>query len=238
MKNGTLLAVKFKDHRVFQILSSVHSVVDVEVGQNHPGTGCPITKPKIIHDDNKFMRAVDRCDQMVAYSCFRQCTMKWWKKVFFHLFSLSILNAYILYKQRTQSPVLQRTFQRELVKELVRNSGISHSLTPRGRPRRSAEGLTCLQVGGHFPEKILGTGKKSNITRACVVCFPAQKKILKRTGDKRKRPGKESSFQCSVCKVALCMQDCFQLYHTVEDYVAAYIRRHDANNDNVDAETN
>ena len=164
--------------------------------------------------------------------------MKWWKKVFFHLFSFSILNAYILNKQRTRSPVLQRTFQRELVKELVRNSGISHSLTPRGRPRRSAEGLTRPQVGGHFPEKILGTGKKSNITRACVVCFPAQKKILKRTGDKRKRPGKESSFQCSVCKVALCMQDCFQLYHTVEDYVAAYIRRHDANNDNVDAETN
>ena len=59
MNNGTLLAVKFKDHRVFQILSSVHSVADVEVGQNHPGTGCPITKSKIIHDNNKFMRAVE-----------------------------------------------------------------------------------------------------------------------------------------------------------------------------------
>ncbi|XP_022780491.1 piggyBac transposable element-derived protein 4-like [Stylophora pistillata] len=217
------------------MLSSVHSVADVEVGQNHPGTGRPITKPEINHDYNKFIGAVDRCDQMVAYSCFRRRTMKWWKKVFFHLFSLSSLNAYILYKQRTRSPVLQRTFRRELVKELVRNSGISHSLTPRGRPRRSAEGLTHLQVGGHFPEKILGTGKKSNITRACVVCFPAQKKILKRTGEKRKRPGKESSFQCSVCKVSLCIQNCFQLFHTVQDYVAAYIQRHDASNDNDDA---
>ena len=47
----------------------------------------------------------------------------------------------------------------------------------------------------------------------------------------RKRPGKESSFQCTVCKVALCIQDCFQLYHTVQDYVAAYVRKHDANND-------
>ena len=110
MNNGTLLAVKFKDRRVFQMLSSVHSIADVEVGRNHPGTGRPITKPEIVHDYNKFMGAVDRCDQMVAYSCFRRRTMKWWKKVFFHLFSLSILNAYILYKQRTQSPVLQRTF--------------------------------------------------------------------------------------------------------------------------------
>ena len=129
MNNGTLLAVKLKGRRVFQMLSLVHSVVDVEVGQNHPGTGHPITKPEIIHDYNKFMGAVDRCDRMVANSCFRRHTMRWWKKKFFHLFFL-ILNAYILYKQRacSWSPVLQRTFQRELLKELVRNSGISHSL--------------------------------------------------------------------------------------------------------------
>ena len=43
--NGTLLAVKFKDRKVFQMLLSVHSIADVEVGQNHPGTGRPITKP-------------------------------------------------------------------------------------------------------------------------------------------------------------------------------------------------
>ena len=71
MDNGTLLAVKFKDGSVFQMLSSVHSVADVEVGQNHSRTGLQITKPEIIHDYNKFKGAVDRCDQMVAYSCFR-----------------------------------------------------------------------------------------------------------------------------------------------------------------------
>ena len=111
---------------------------------------------------------------------------------------------------------------------------ISPSQTPRGCPRRSAEGLTRLQAGSHFPEKIQGTGKKSNITRSCAICFPPQKKILARTGEKRNRPGKESSFRWNVCKVALCIQDCFQLYHTVQDYVAVYIRRHDANNDNAD----
>ena len=153
------------------------------------------------------------------------------KSFFFHLFSLSVLNSYILYKERTRSPVLQRVFRRELVKELVSSFGLSTSLTPRGHPRSSAEGLSRLQAGKHFPEKIQGTGKKSNITRSCVVCFPAQRKILARTGEKRKRPGRESSFQCSVCKVALCIQDCFQLYHSVQDYVAAYVRRHDTNND-------
>ena len=107
--------------------------------------------------------------------------------MFFHLFSLTILNAYILYKESTQSPVLHRIIRRELVKQLITSSGISPSLTLRGRPRRSAEGLTRLQPGYHFPEKIQGTGKKTNITRSCVVCFHAQKKILARTGEKRKR---------------------------------------------------
>ena len=144
-------------------------------------------------------------------------------KVFFHLFSLSILNSFIMYKERTWSPVLQRVFRRELVKELVCSSGISPSSTPRGRPRRSVECLTRLQAGSHFPEKIQGTGKKTNITRSCVVCFPAQKRILARVEEKRKRPGRESSFQCSVCKVALCNQECFQRYHTVQDYVPAYV---------------
>ena len=122
MDNGTLLAVKFKDCSVFQMLSSVHSVADVEVGQNHSRTGLQITKPEIIHDYNKFKGAVDRCDQMVAYSCFRQNTMKWWKKVFFHLFSLSILNASILYKQRTQSPGCKGPFKRSLLRTLIREA--------------------------------------------------------------------------------------------------------------------
>ena len=48
----------------------------------------------------------------------------------------------------------------------------------------------------------------------------------------RNRLGKDSSFQCTVCKVALCIQHCFQLYHTVQDDDAAYVCKHGANNDN------
>ena len=93
------------------------------------------------------------------------------------------------------------------------------SLTPRVCTRRLAVDLTRLRPGYHFPEKIQGTGKKTNINRSCAVCFPAQKKILARTGEKRK---KESSFQCSIFKVA------------VQDYVAAYVRKHTANNGNAE----
>ena len=62
------------------------------------------------------------------------------------------------------SPVLQRVFRREL----VCSCGISPTSTPRGRPRRSVGCLTPLQAGSHFPEKIQGTGKKTNITHCLV----------------------------------------------------------------------
>ena len=124
MNNGTLLAVKLKGRRVFQMLSSVHSVVDVEVGQ--------ITLELATQSLNLrlFMTTTSSWGQLtgvIRWWPILASTMRWWKKKFFHLFFL-ILNAYILYKQRAWSPVLQRTFQRELLKEFVRNSGISHSL--------------------------------------------------------------------------------------------------------------
>lgn len=63
----------------------------------------------------RFMGAVDRSDQMVAYSTFNRRTLKWWKKVFFHVMSLSILNSWIMYKvwcaQNGRRPPLQRIFR-------------------------------------------------------------------------------------------------------------------------------
>ena len=91
INNATELAMKFKDRIVFQMLSSVHSVNEVEIGCNVHGL--PITKPEIVHHYNTFMEAVDWCDRVVAYSCFRRRTMKSWKEVIFYLFSSTILNA-------------------------------------------------------------------------------------------------------------------------------------------------
>ena len=36
------------------MLSSVHSVNEVEIGRNHHATGRPLTKPEIVHEYNKY----------------------------------------------------------------------------------------------------------------------------------------------------------------------------------------
>lgn len=59
-----------------------------------------IMKPETVLDYNKYMKAVDKCDQMVKYyPCFRK-TIKWQKKVFFHLLNISCTNALVLYNRQ------------------------------------------------------------------------------------------------------------------------------------------
>ena len=43
-------------------------------------------------------------------------------------------------------------------------------------------------------------------------------------GAKRKRAGRESSYECRQCSVTLCVDPCFEIYHTASDFTKAYIR--------------
>ena len=48
---------------------------------------------------NKYMSGVDANDQLLKYSHFSRRTLKWWKKVFFRLLNICMVNSYILYKE-------------------------------------------------------------------------------------------------------------------------------------------
>lgn len=66
------------------------------------------------------MGGVDRSDQMVSYATFSARTLKWWKRVIFHVVSLAVLNAYLCYKLVTvRNPMLHRVFRKKLVAELI-----------------------------------------------------------------------------------------------------------------------
>ena len=136
-------------------------------------------RPEVVLNYDKYMGGVDRSDQMLSYSTFQEKTLKWWKRVTFHVISLTILNSYIVYKEVTADrvPMLQRLFIKKLthiVSEPQDVPGMSNRT--RGRPSTAAEPIQRLQ-GRHFPCKIVGTGKKKNITRSCVVCAPVEREL-------------------------------------------------------------
>ena len=44
-----------------------------------------------------YMGCVDCNDQLLKYSAFNHRTLKWWKKVFFRLLNVAMVNAYVLH---------------------------------------------------------------------------------------------------------------------------------------------
>ena len=226
MNNKHLKLVKYNDRKVVYLLSTVEKGEKVATGKTDPRTREAIKKPEIVVNYDKYMGGVDRSDQMVSYATFNARTLKWWKRVIFHVISLTVLNAYILYKTTTNDRVklLHRQFRKKLVGELVssvQREDVPGMNSPTGRPRSAQDPILRL-VGRHFPEKIVGTGKKKTIARSCAVCVPAERKKDEAVGVKRKRPGRESAYQCSECQKALCVDPCFRLFHTYKDHVKAY----------------
>lgn len=99
MRRDHLLCLKWKDKRDVLTLSSVHKNTSSEVTVRSKQGMVPIKKPDLIIDYNKNKTGVDRSDQIIAYYPFKRKQMKWWKKLFFHLFMMSTANAFILYRE-------------------------------------------------------------------------------------------------------------------------------------------
>lgn len=99
MRRDHLLCLKWKDKRDVLSLSTVHKMGMSEVSVKARGGPVKKFKPDVIIDYNKNKTGVDRNDQIIAYYPFKRKQIKWWKKLFFHLFMMSLANSFILYKE-------------------------------------------------------------------------------------------------------------------------------------------
>ena len=57
-----------------------------------------VRKPQVVHHYNQSMNGVDIADQCNVYYSFIRRSKKWWRKVFFWLFEVTVVNSYTLYK--------------------------------------------------------------------------------------------------------------------------------------------
>ena len=118
---GSLLCIKWCDKRSVLIVSTIHDAVEVNTGKKDRH-GNAIVKPESVHQYTMNMRGCDLSDQlMTSYSMLRQ-SVKWWRKLFFHMFALCINNVYILYKKFNKHPVPHDTFMEQLAKSLIDSS--------------------------------------------------------------------------------------------------------------------
>ena len=139
-------------------------------------------------------------DQLMSYYSFLHKSVKWWRKIFFWMLEVVVINAYIVYRElarrRGQRPKKHLAFRRKLIRKL--SEPIRHSRVPHSTRTRSSHGVDRLQPAQHFLQK----GRKR---RDCVVCSD-------REGGTRHL----TIYQCSTCSdnPSLCPSPCFEAYHT------------------------
>ena len=151
------------------------------------------------------MGGVDRSDQLLSYYGFCHRTVKWWRRAFFHLLDLSVVNGYILYRRHGAGHCTHEQFRVELARELLLKSGLQTPFQPR---RRLSLPPPARLTERHFLEKVppRSTGRPSQLE--CQVCCW-----------KKGRGRKTTTYRCKQCKIPLCVVPCYELYHTYVDPV-------------------
>ena len=173
----------------------------------------PLPCPTMINDYNMYMGGVDLTDQHLSYySMTTRKTLKWWKKTFWRLIDICILNAWIIFHQNVPQSAIksQRLFRLKLIEELVqplldlRASPDCPQYLQGTKGRRPGAASEKRLSGKHFAYKSAKRGR-------CCVC---SQKISSTTG---KKDTKTQNF-CPKCEVFLCVGQCFEIFHTRTSY--------------------
>lgn len=222
-RKGNLVALRWKDKRDVNILTSIHNPTETKTITTRNVTDK--IKPVAVVEYSKHMSGADKIDQLLAYFPLARRTSKWTTKVFMHLFTLSVIQSSIIYNKLQTLNNLKKTplpvFIKQLGKELTILYVSERNATPNRPPPKSVKKpQTLLRLNhsaisfhclGHLPP----TSSNPKPRRACKVCYDR----LPNESGKRKR-AKETYLWCTVCEIPLCLEPCFKIFHTKVNYVA------------------
>ena len=103
--DNSMLAIKWMNKRPVIMLTTIHSddVISTERSKRAEGGREEVEKPVVVDKYNKFMGGVDRADQFLSYYGFSHRTVRWWRRAFFFLLDMAVVNSYIIYTQKYTS---------------------------------------------------------------------------------------------------------------------------------------
>ena len=212
-RNGELLCLKWCEKQEVTILTTIEDAIEVAWKEDKDGN--ILFKPKAMVEYTTNMRGCDLSDQLMTSYCMLCRTLKWWRKLFFHLFSLVLNNAYILHTKFGIKPIAHDTFLEKIVCYLIDDSmhNATTKLTRKPSDINHGDGRF---VGQHYPVHITKCAGSKNGSKLCKACNFSKKELA----SKQLQPLKQklTSYECKNCKVALCIEPCFKVYHTEIKY--------------------
>ncbi|ROT74363.1 putative piggyBac transposable element-derived protein 4-like [Penaeus vannamei] len=184
-----MLALQWLDKRPVTMLSTVHTSEMVALPPNRQGI--QRIKPKVVTDYNNGMKGVDFSDQLSGSYKSTRKTIKWYKKIFFNLLDMAVVNSLAVHRF-LGGKMAQQEFKLELVRSLLKEED------RRGRRNRIARArfAPADPADPHMPEDT-----PLRRWRRCSQCWNRNKKR------------KETRVMCRTCGVSLCASPCFKEYH-------------------------
>ena len=200
LHTANMLALKWHGKRDVYMLSTVHESSMVSTGKTNSLTDEEIMKPLCVKEYNQNKGAVDKSCMQMTFSESLRKSVKWYKKLFFYMMDVSVLNTYILFKMIQQQHLQLSEFKLEVIRGLVMKYGSNrahvgraftvHPLRLTARhfpslipPNESSETLeedvmfVAILNGVQSNEAIRTTGA-SNATLGCVLPTVSKNIIL------------------------------------------------------------
>lgn len=113
-----LLVLKWKDRRDVHMITTMHANEIVVLPKVDRITKENVRKPRCVVEYNSKMGAVDRTDMMISsIDCMRK-SIKWYKKLFFHVIDVCLLNAHGMLLTTDPGKMPLATFQLKLIRQL------------------------------------------------------------------------------------------------------------------------
>lgn len=195
-----ILTLGWQDRRLILMLSTWHNVDTAPHSRWRNGRQEDVEKPDVIRDYTANMGAVDRSDHYCASYSFTRKTLRWWRKLFFWLVEVCMVNSFLVYKEMQHlrdSRHLQ--YRNKVIVQLI--GDVRNRKPKRGRPSES-DSAERLNKSPHFIKK----GARGH-TKNCMVCNTKEQR-------------KTTLFFCETCqrKPGLHPGECFKKYHTQVTY--------------------
>lgn len=194
--NPPLTVIKWRDKKDIHVLSTIHSKRMLPSMKEDRRTGLPVMKPEAVLDYSKNMGSVDTADMMLSSVQSIRKTCKWYKKLFFHVVDMHLLNAFYTYKIVTDmSSAHVANFQLNLIRQIIEKYNpllLTHPQVPRSNK------INPRMLPGNAVEHM---PQITQLYRNCKECY------------KQKRR-KQTRYLCPICNVYLCAAPCFHNYHS------------------------
>ncbi|XP_045459219.1 piggyBac transposable element-derived protein 4-like [Melitaea cinxia] len=218
-RKGKVYVSAWKDKREVYMVTTMDHPALIEVTNRF---GKKKMKPKEVDKYNKYMSGVDRSDQIINYYSSPRKTIRWYKKVLFHIVDTAVWNSYYIYKKyvKKDNKYEYITYRDELIKKLIglkeekgkdlirnsnKNDSRRHALQLTSEPEQHNTQKESSQPAnhGHWPTRMTPStnSKKKYAFLSCKQCS-------------KNKVRRDTSYFCKGCykSPALC-PSCFEDWH-------------------------